>query len=286
LTGVWKHANRLRAEYRASQVSHDNRRHELDLQLGEIDDLRRALDDQADQLQRAEAEKDRIAAEKSDVARTVAALEADLRRVRRDAEAFGRDLKHLRSEKERLEVKQKDETLKTERTRKQSQTQIRVLTEQLEGERAKTLRAKEDLRTHVCVMYGSLVLSTFASVLTSQPRDDRQLSALKLQHNKECKGLMVQIRYLKAKFTRESTLRSDLCYQKEYLLILLSKFEKRSVPKYRTAIYYSSAILSEHHILTSIARIGFPVAATPRPAKKPKKLKTVALTVMFLSRVK
>ncbi|KAJ6581666.1 hypothetical protein B0H19DRAFT_929437 [Mycena capillaripes] len=247
---ISEHANRLRAEYRASQVSHNNRRHELDLQLGEIDDLRRALDDRADQLQRAEAEKLRIAAEKSDVAKTVATLEADLRRVRRDAEAFGRDLKLLRSEKERLEAKQKEEAQRTERARKQNQTQIKVLTEQLEGQRAKTLRAEEDLQGHVCVM------------------DDRQLSALKLQHNKECKGLMVQIRYLKAKFTRESTLRSDLCYQKQYLLILLSKFEK-----------------SEHNIVTSIARIGFPVAVTP-PAKKPKKLKTLALTVMFLSRVK
>ncbi|KAJ6498301.1 hypothetical protein DFH09DRAFT_334683 [Mycena vulgaris] len=247
---ISEHANRLRAEYRASQVSHDNRRHELDLQLGEIDDVRRALDDQADQLQRAETEKNRIAAEKSDVARNVAALEADLRRVRRDAEAFGRDLKLLRSEKERLEAKQREEATRADRTRKQSQTQIRVLTEELEGQRAKTLRAKEDLRSHVCVM------------------DDRQLSALKLQHNKECKGLIVQIRYLKAKFTRESSLRSDLCYQKEYLLVLLSKFEK-----------------SEHNIIASIARIGFPVAAPP-PAKKPKKLRTLALTVIFLSRVK
>ncbi|KAJ7696511.1 hypothetical protein B0H17DRAFT_1158623 [Mycena rosella] len=247
---ISEHANRLRTEHRASQVSHDDRRHELDLQLGEIDDLRHALEDQADQLQRAEAERNRIAAEKSDVAKNVAALEADLRRVRRDAEAFGRDLKLLRSEKERLEAKQREEATRAERTRKQSQTQIRVLTEQLEGQRAKTLRAKEDLRSHVCVM------------------DERQLSALKLQHNKECKGLIVQIRYLKAKFTRESALRGDLCYQKDYLLVLLSKFEK-----------------SEHNIIASIARIGFPVAAPP-PVKKPKKLRTLALTVIFLSRVK
>ena len=57
--------------------------------------------------------------------------------------------------------------------------------------------------------------------------DDRQIAAIKLQHNKECKGLIVQIRYLKAKFTRESCLRSDLGYQKQYLLVLLTKFEKR-----------------------------------------------------------
>ena len=40
--------------------------------------------------------------EKNDVARTVAALEGDLKRVKLDAEAFGRDLKLLREEKEKL----------------------------------------------------------------------------------------------------------------------------------------------------------------------------------------
>lgn len=65
------------------------------------------------------------------------------------------------------------------------------------------------------------------SVLMNPYRDERQLSIMKLQHNKECKGLIVQIRYLKAKFIRESSLRSDLGYQKQYLLVLLSRFEKR-----------------------------------------------------------
>lgn len=60
-------------------------------------------------------------------------------------------------------------------------------------------------------------------------RDDGQLSAIKLQHNRECKGLIVQIRYLKAKFTRESSLRCNLGYQKQYLLILLTKHENRCV---------------------------------------------------------
>lgn len=56
-------------------------------------------------------------------------------------------------------------------------------------------------------------------------RDGEQLDALRLQHNKECKGLIVQIRYLKAKFTRESARRGDLSYQKAYLLALLARLE-------------------------------------------------------------
>lgn len=49
---------------------------------------------------------------------------------------------------------------------------------------------------------------------------------MKAHHKQECKGLIVQIKYLKAKFTRESCLRCDLGYQKNYLLVLLSRFEQ------------------------------------------------------------
>jgi predicted nucleic acid-binding Zn-ribbon protein len=60
-----------------------------------------------------------MAIEKTDVARTVAALESDLRRVKRDAEAFGRDLKTLRTEKEKLQEKHRNELTKAERAKKQ-----------------------------------------------------------------------------------------------------------------------------------------------------------------------
>ena len=116
----------------------------------EIEDLRRALDSRASDLKRVEREKEKIAIEKSDVARTVAALEADLRRVRRDAEAFGRDLKLLRTEKEKLEAKNKEELTKAERSKKQAQTQIRLLSEQLDAQREKATRALEQFNSHVC----------------------------------------------------------------------------------------------------------------------------------------
>lgn len=195
----------------------------------EIDDLRKALSDQADELQRAEEEKKRLASQKSDVARTVALLESDLKRVRRDAEAFGRDLKHLRAEKERWDAKQVEEAAKAERARKQSQTQIRLLNEQLDGHREKANRAKEELRNHVCSSVYVSNHPAWVGLTDDRHRDESHLSALKVQHKKECKGLIVQIRYLKAKFTRESSLRCDLTYQKQYLLVLLTKFEKRYI---------------------------------------------------------
>jgi len=122
----------------------------LDLHLAEVDELRRALSNQADELHRAEEEKNHITSQKSDVARNVALLESDLKRVRKDAEAFGHDLKHLRAEKEKWDVRQRDEAAKAERARKQSQTQIRLLNEQLDSQRDKVKRIKEDLRNHVC----------------------------------------------------------------------------------------------------------------------------------------
>lgn len=62
---------------------------------------------------------------------------------------------------------------------------------------------------------------------SSSNTGDGQLVALKSKHKNECKGLIVQIKYLKAKWTRESTLRSDLGYQKQYLLVLLARSERR-----------------------------------------------------------
>ena len=116
----------------------------------EIEDLQRALSEQADELHRAEKEKHRIAAEKEGVAQTVASLEADLRRVKKDAEAFGRDLKRLRAEKEDMEESHKHELTRSERSKKQAQAQIRLLTEQLESHKEAARRAQEDLRRHSC----------------------------------------------------------------------------------------------------------------------------------------
>ena len=100
-------------------------------------------------MQRAEKENRKVSAEKTDVARTVAALEADLRRVRRDAETFGHDLTLLRREKEALEADNKDELARVGRAKKQAQTQIRLLTEHLEAQKDKTMHALEQLRSHV-----------------------------------------------------------------------------------------------------------------------------------------
>jgi chromosome segregation ATPase len=130
-----------------SQTSHDNRRHQIDLYLGEIDELRLALSEQASELQRVEDQKALVEAENNDVNQAVATLEADLKRVKRDAEAFGRELRQLRVEKGKVEERRREEGLAAERAMKQAQAQIRVLKEQLEDQKDRARIAEERERS-------------------------------------------------------------------------------------------------------------------------------------------
>jgi len=104
------------------------------------------LQKQSTKVQQAEEEKEKIIAEKHDVSKTIAALEADLRHVRRDAETFSRDLRRLKTEKERAEEKYKDEITRLERNKKQSQAQLKLLTDELDQ------REIAGVRDHVCTV--------------------------------------------------------------------------------------------------------------------------------------
>jgi hypothetical protein len=132
----------LRKDQIASQNFHDKRRHQLDLQLFELEDLRQAVAHLTEELQQTESDKQILLSEKSDVARTIALLQADLTRVKRDAEAFGRDLRLLRAEKENMDIKHQQEIMKTARSKKQMDTQIRLLTEQLANQRKTSLQTQ------------------------------------------------------------------------------------------------------------------------------------------------
>lgn len=161
--------NTLREQYKASQSLHDNRRHELDMHLLEIEDLRRALSDRQSELERVEAEKSRVGLEKSDFLKTVKALEADLQRVRKDAERFGSDLKVLRGEKDKLEERRRVERERAEnaeRAEKQLKARMRILTEELDGEKERYTRVQAEWRAHVCTAYVSYPTACLTGWLT------------------------------------------------------------------------------------------------------------------------
>lgn len=120
------------------------------MHLVEIEDLKRALQSQNNRVQQFEEEKEKIVAEKNDTMKTIITLEADLKRVKRDAETFGRDLKALRAEKEKAETKYRNEIAKLERTKKQTQTRLRLANEELSWQKEQVARTKENLDKHIC----------------------------------------------------------------------------------------------------------------------------------------
>ena len=145
--------NVLRDQLRTAKKSHDDRRQELDLHTHEIEDLRRALIDRENELERAEASKIRVAQEKSGFAQTVRVLEADLSRVRKDAERFGNELKALRKERDRLEDRKKAEeerAKKAERGGNQLRTELKLLKETLEEEKGRSRKVFQAWKSHVC----------------------------------------------------------------------------------------------------------------------------------------
>lgn len=242
----------LRQQLSASQATHEEHTHQLDLKVHEIEDLRRELTEKARVVEKVTMEKDQANADRSDILRTVARLQSDLKRVRRDAEVLGKDLKELRNERDKAEAKHRDELNQAEKVQKQLSAQMRVANEQLEMHRVKAKKASAELQNHVC------------------KTENQDIDLLRIQHKNECRGLIVQIHYLKAKFTRESVFRADLTYQKYYLLEVLSKFEK-----------------GEKQILAAIARLDFPMYKQPtKQSRKPPSLRTTAVAVRFICRAK
>ncbi|KAF8586444.1 hypothetical protein K439DRAFT_1631700 [Ramaria rubella] len=241
---------RLRQELSTSQTSHDEHRHQLDLRVNEIEELRRELSQQARALEKIESEKDQAQMDRNLIVRTVTSLESDLKRIRGDAEVLGQDLKELKLERDRSETRHRDELGKADRAQKQVCAQLRLANEQLEAQRDKTRKAIAEFEGHVC------------------PSGQQEVEELRTQHRTECKGLMVQIRYLKAKYTRESVFRADLGYQKHYLLGILSSFKKE-----------------EKQILAAVARIGFPLSQD-QPHRKRLTLRTVASVALFVAKAR
>lgn len=76
----------------------------------------------------------------------------------------------------------------------------------------------------------------------------------------------MQIRYLKAKFTRESTFRSALAAQKRYFLVMIGGMS-----------------LNEEATLRELAAMGCPVPPVQRPRRT---LKHVGLAVLSLIRAR
>jgi len=154
LSDLLQQMDKLRKEQRASQKSHNGRRHALNLQKLEIEELKNALADHADALQATEAAHIRAAAAQArereqDV--VVAALEADLARVRRSAETLGRD---LRTEQKRRE----EENSRRDAERKAERTRARKEVEEARTKLEKALREQKQAGAELRIMHRRLDL--------------------------------------------------------------------------------------------------------------------------------
>ncbi len=111
----------------------------MDLRVTEIEDLRLQLQEQAVELQDVELEKNRLSKERMEVARTISTLEADLKRVRRDAESIRKDVTQLKSERAGLMAKSQEDRLTLER----AQAHVRQMHTQLVGLQRKVREVEE-----------------------------------------------------------------------------------------------------------------------------------------------
>lgn len=136
----------LRKTLRETQTGHDERRHQLDMQIAEIDDLKRELAWRNEELEfeRRRGGKD------NDPSPMVEALEKEIRRIRTNAEAFGRDLGLLRENNDDLQLRGREEASRAERVQMQLRTQVRLLDEQLEGQRRRIRHLGDELQGHIC----------------------------------------------------------------------------------------------------------------------------------------
>ena len=116
----------------------------MDYKSREVEDLRTALSSQSSKLSKLRKEKERIIAEHEDVQAHIATLEADLKKIQKEAVSFGSDLKELTMEKEMMETRYQREIAQHERANKQNRSQIRILKEQLAKAPAKVANQSVD----------------------------------------------------------------------------------------------------------------------------------------------
>ena len=123
----------MSTKYNNLQNSYDGRLFQLELQSKEIDELRRILSSQTEQLTGVQNEKRRLETECTDVHGIVMKLESELGRIQKEAEQFGRDLKQLTRQKHESDSRHQREVDHYTRTSKQDKVQIQLLKQQLEA---------------------------------------------------------------------------------------------------------------------------------------------------------
>lgn len=244
------------SETRKTVAAHQD---QIDQQTASIARLHATLKTQNDDIHRLTGDRDRLHAQRQDILRDVSTLEADLRRVRGESQRFASDLETLRREREE---------------------QRRKATVARETSTSITAEAQET------IVHLKNRLEQAQKMIKQLENGGDETVALRQKHAAECKGLLVQIRYLKTKFMRESDLRQDLAFQKSYLLQIVGGLdlgEKETVRFLADLAQSRGRLLDEHSPIAADETIR-PPHRKVSPAKA--KLRKALTVVLATSRMK
>lgn len=140
-------ADNLRQQLSSAQTIHDNRLHQLELQVATSEE---------DRPKREELDRTKRANE--DAAKTISLLETELRRLRREVEECLVELKDLRSDRDAIQARREDDKTSGDRAKAQAQSHIRVLEERLAEMEHKAATAEQEIAGHVCNSYVTRLL--------------------------------------------------------------------------------------------------------------------------------
>nr|XP_018259051.1 uncharacterized protein I303_08594 [Kwoniella dejecticola CBS 10117]OBR81209.1 hypothetical protein I303_08594 [Kwoniella dejecticola CBS 10117] len=215
----------------------------------EEDRLRDTLSQTRISLEQAQSRVARYESERQNVLEELEVFERDLQVQRAESEEFGHQLQALKREQSTSVDKHRAELRGLERELRLAKENEKQTAKQLEDVKKRHDSLEHWKVTHEC------------DSGTSQALIDQ-----KAHFKAQSRSLASQIRYLKAKFTRESTFRNALTLQKRYLLLLVGGMS-----------------LDQQATLRAIAKMGYPVPEPPRPKRT---LKAVALAIMGVIRAK
>ncbi|CBQ70983.1 related to Cingulin [Sporisorium reilianum SRZ2] len=202
------------ADLAASRSALAEHQAQLDEQIEQMEAAHAALRSKKVAYEKIAGDRDRLRAERDLIVHDVGMFEQELRRLRREADRQGADLEALRAEREQARRRLASDEQAKDRERAEFMMQVRTLVDQLKSKTQEVDRIKTKL--------DQLERSQTAGAAL----DDHSLHAARQMHEAECKGLLLQIKYLKLKLNREMDLRSDLTHQKQYISLLLQGFTR------------------------------------------------------------
>ncbi len=209
------------------------------------------------------------------MAQELIAFESDLKSQRAESKRFGVQLELLKSEQQDSIARNAAEFSQLERSAEGAKSRLRSTEQELRTARAdyaelRNWRESQDSNSFVSTPIHLPLLKTVSGL-------DEQRSRFKAQ----TRELAAQIRYVKAKYTRESTFRNALSVQKRYLLLLVGGMSLKYVIARQKGT--SADVSSEQATLKQIASMGYPIPAPPRQRRT---LKAVSLTVIGIIRAR